>query len=210
MSVTVRLADDLDVSRGQVIASPAAPPAVVRELVADVCWFDDRPLRAGGRYVLKAATRSTRATVADLLHAIDVDTLGRDTSATSLELNDIGRLRLRTAEPVALDPYAENRSRARSSSSTSTRTRRWRPGWSWSRSAPSSRRPARAARTSCATSPPSRASSAGPRSAAAAGPCGSPACRRRASRRSPRPSRRCSSAAGAPPTCSTATRCATA
>ena len=110
MSVTVRLADDLDVSRGQVIASPTAPPAVVRELVADVCWFDDRPLRAGGRYILKAATRTTRATVADLVHAIDVDTLGRDASATSLELNDIGRLRLRTAEPVALDPYAENRS----------------------------------------------------------------------------------------------------
>jgi bifunctional enzyme CysN/CysC len=110
MSVTVRLADDLDVSRGQVIASPTAPPAVVRELVADVCWFDDRPLQAGGRYILKAATRTTRATVADLVHAIDVDTLGRDASATSLELNDIGRLRLRTAEPVALDPYAENRS----------------------------------------------------------------------------------------------------
>jgi bifunctional enzyme CysN/CysC len=109
MSVTVRLTDDLDVSRGQVIASPVAPPTVVRELVADVCWFDDRPLRTGARYVLKAATRTTRATVADLLHAIDVDTLGRDTSATSLELNDIGRLRLRTAEPVALDAYADNR-----------------------------------------------------------------------------------------------------
>ena len=64
MSVTVRLADDLDVSRGQVIARAPSPRAVVRELVADVCWFDDRPLRAGGRYVLKAGTRTTRATVA--------------------------------------------------------------------------------------------------------------------------------------------------
>jgi bifunctional enzyme CysN/CysC len=109
LSVTVRLADDLDVSRGQVLADPAAPPAVARALVADVCWLDERALRIGGRYVLKAATRSTRATITGLDHAIDVDTLERDTSATTLQLNDIGRLRLRTAEPLALDTYAENR-----------------------------------------------------------------------------------------------------
>jgi bifunctional enzyme CysN/CysC len=109
LSVTVRLADDLDVSRGQLLADPAAPPAVARELVADVCWLDERPLRVGGRYVLKVATRSTRATVAGLEHAIDVDTLERDTTATTLELNDIGRLRVRTAEALAVDTYAENR-----------------------------------------------------------------------------------------------------
>ncbi|MEA2177909.1 MAG: bifunctional enzyme CysN/CysC, partial [Solirubrobacteraceae bacterium] len=109
LSVTVRLADDLDVSRGQVLADPGAPPTVARELVADVCWMDERTLRVGGRYLLKSATRLTRATVAGLEHAIDIDTLERDTSATTLELNDIGRLRVRTAEPLALDPYAENR-----------------------------------------------------------------------------------------------------
>jgi bifunctional enzyme CysN/CysC len=71
--------------------------------------MDERTLRVGGRYLLKSATRLTRATVAGLEHAIDIDTLERDTSATTLELNDIGRLRVRTAEPLALDPYAENR-----------------------------------------------------------------------------------------------------
>jgi bifunctional enzyme CysN/CysC len=109
LSVTVRLEDDLDVSRGQVIATPQAPPAVTRELVADACWLDERALRIGGRYLLKSATRVTRATVAGLEHAIDIDTLGRDTSAVTLGLNDIGRLRLRTAEALAVDPYAENR-----------------------------------------------------------------------------------------------------
>ncbi len=109
LSVTVRLADDLDVSRGQILASPGAPPAVTRELVADVCWLDERALRVGGRYLVKAATRVTRATVADVQHVIDVDTLDRDAAATTLGLNDIGRLRLRTAEPLAVDTYAENR-----------------------------------------------------------------------------------------------------
>jgi bifunctional enzyme CysN/CysC len=109
LSVTVRLADDLDVSRGQVLAAPGAPPTVARELTADVCWLDERALRVGGRYLVKAATRITRATVAGLEHAIDVDTLEQDASAETLELNDIGRVRLRTAEPVAVDTYAENR-----------------------------------------------------------------------------------------------------
>jgi bifunctional enzyme CysN/CysC len=109
LSVTVRLADDLDVSRGQVIADPGAPPAVARELLADVCWMDENALRVGGRYLVKAATRMTRATVAGLEHVIDVDTLERHAGAETLGLNDIGRLRLRTAEPLAVDTYAENR-----------------------------------------------------------------------------------------------------
>jgi bifunctional enzyme CysN/CysC len=109
LSVTVRLTDDLDVSRGQVICDPASPPTVARELLADVCWMDERPLRAGARYVLKAATRSTRARVTALEHVVDVDTLERAPGAGALQLNDIGRLRLRAAEPLALDTYAENR-----------------------------------------------------------------------------------------------------
>ncbi len=109
LSVTVRLADDLDVSRGQVLADPVAPPAVARELVADVCWLDERALRVGARYLLKAATRATRASVTGLEHVIDVDTLERNADVRALELNDIGRVRLRTAEPLALDTYAENR-----------------------------------------------------------------------------------------------------
>jgi bifunctional enzyme CysN/CysC len=109
LSVTVRLADDLDISRGQVLAHPAAPPTVARELLADVCWLDEQALRPGGRYLIKAATRSTRATVTGVEHVIDVDTLERVGGATALGLNDIGRLRLRAAEPLALDPYGENR-----------------------------------------------------------------------------------------------------
>ena len=211
MSVTVRLADDLDVSRGQVIASPMAPPAVVRELVADVCWFDDRPLRTGGRYVLKAATRThprdgrrpparDRRRHARARHLRDLAGAQRHRAAAPAHRGAGGAGPVRR-EPLDGRVHPHRRAHERDGGGRDGR----RAG-----RAPSSRMPARGARTSCATSPPSRASSAGPRSAAAAGPCGSPACRRRASRRSPRPSRRCSSAAGAPPTSSTATRCATA
>ena len=109
LSVTVRLADDLDISRGQVLADPASPPVVARELVADVCWLDEQALRPGGRYLIKAATRTTRATVTGVEHVIDVQTLERDATRATLGLNDLGRLRLRAAEPLALDTYAENR-----------------------------------------------------------------------------------------------------
>jgi bifunctional enzyme CysN/CysC len=92
-----------------VLADPSSPPTVAREMVADVCWLDEEALRPEGRYLVKAATRTTRGTVTGVDHVIDVDTLERDTSRSALGLNDIGRLRLRAAEPLALDTYAENR-----------------------------------------------------------------------------------------------------
>jgi bifunctional enzyme CysN/CysC len=109
MSVTVRLEDELDISRGDVLARPQNRPLLERRLDAMVCWMSERPSVPRGRYLLKHTTRSTRAVVAELLHRIDVTTLHRDTSADHLELNDIGRVTIRTATPLAFDPYARNR-----------------------------------------------------------------------------------------------------
>jgi bifunctional enzyme CysN/CysC len=108
-SVTIRLTDDLDVSRGDLIAAAGAGPEPRRELDADVCWMADAPLRGGGRYLVKHTTRTTRAVVDAVVDRVDVATLGRDTGATQLALNDIGRVRLRTAQPLAADPYRCNR-----------------------------------------------------------------------------------------------------
>jgi sulfate adenylyltransferase large subunit len=109
MSVTVRLADDLDVSRGDLICRPSDRPALARDLVADVCWMTDAPLRPGGRYAIKHATHTARAIVAALDDRVDITTLAREPAPADLGLNDIGRVRLRTSKPLAFDPYARNR-----------------------------------------------------------------------------------------------------
>jgi sulfate adenylyltransferase large subunit len=93
LSVTIGLEDDLDVSRGDLIATADAAPEPVRELEATVIWFGDAPARPGGRYLLKHTTRTVRAKL----------------DAAALELNDIGAVRLRLGEPVMADPYAEVR-----------------------------------------------------------------------------------------------------
>ncbi len=109
MSVTIRLADDIDVSRGETICLPQDAPTVARELDADVCWMTDAPLRAGGRYLLKQATTTVTAIVEELRDHVDVHTLERAEPPAQLTLNDIGRVRLRTSAPLVFDPYAENR-----------------------------------------------------------------------------------------------------
>ena len=108
MSVTVRVADELDISRGDMLVEPDDPPAAARELEAMVCWMGSAPLRAGARLVIKHTTRSTRARVEELDYVVDVNTLSHQ-PADELALNEIGRLRIRTGSPLMVDPYARNR-----------------------------------------------------------------------------------------------------
>jgi sulfate adenylyltransferase subunit 1 (EFTu-like GTPase family) len=109
MSVTLRLEEELDVSRGELICRPAEQPAVARELRADICWLNERPLRAGGRYAIKHTTRNATALIEELGDRVDVHTLQRAPAPAELALNDIGSVRLRTSSPLAFDPYAGNR-----------------------------------------------------------------------------------------------------
>ncbi len=109
MSVVVRLADDLDVSRGDLICRPHNRPLVGQDLEAMVCWLDERTLQPGGRYTIQHTTRAARAVVRELAYRLDVNTLHRDEGATSLGLNEIGRLRLRTTAPLFYDEYRRNR-----------------------------------------------------------------------------------------------------
>ncbi|MER5382931.1 GTP-binding protein [Streptomyces sp. NPDC002688] len=108
-SVTVRLAEDLDVARGDLIAARDAAPRLTRDVGAYVCHLSERELRAGARVLLKHTTRTVRAVVEDLSYRIDTDTLQHRHGVTSLKVNDIGRVVLRTAEPLALDAYTANR-----------------------------------------------------------------------------------------------------
>jgi sulfate adenylyltransferase large subunit len=109
MSVTLRLSDELDISRGETICRPEQAPTVSRELEADVCWMTDQPLRKGARYVIKHTTREVTAIVDELCDHVDVHTLERAGAPQELALNDIGRIRLRTSAPLVFDPYESNR-----------------------------------------------------------------------------------------------------
>ncbi|MGH2917958.1 MAG: sulfate adenylyltransferase subunit 1 [Solirubrobacteraceae bacterium] len=109
MSVTLVLADDVDVSRGDIICHPDDAPELSREIEATVCWMTDEPLRSGARYAIKHATHAARAVVQEVVDHVDVHTLRPDPHADELQLNDIGRVRLRTSKPLAFDPYASNR-----------------------------------------------------------------------------------------------------
>ena len=109
LSVTIRLADDVDVSRGDMLADPERPPVVARELEARVCWMSERPLEPRARLAVKHTTRSVRAVVEELVSQIDVHTLADVPGPERLQLNEIGIVRLRLAEPLCVDPYAESR-----------------------------------------------------------------------------------------------------
>ncbi|GAA4844123.1 sulfate adenylyltransferase subunit 1 [Kitasatospora terrestris] len=107
-SVTVRLADDIDISRGDLIAAGPAP-VPTKDIEATVCHLNERPLTVGAKVLLKHTTRTVRALVKEISYRIDIDSLEQRSGAEGLKVNDIGHVVLRTAEPLALDDYTDNR-----------------------------------------------------------------------------------------------------
>ncbi|NMD54873.1 MULTISPECIES: sulfate adenylyltransferase subunit 1 [Tsukamurella] len=107
-SVTVILADDVDVSRGDVIVSAADAPEPRQQFEATVCWLAEKPLRIGARLLLKHGTKTTQAIVGGLDAVFDEQNLTVG-EGTTLELNQIGRITVQTAEPIVADDYDKNR-----------------------------------------------------------------------------------------------------
>ncbi|MGQ0624409.1 MAG: sulfate adenylyltransferase subunit 1 [Sporichthyaceae bacterium] len=109
MSVVVRLKDNLDISRGDMLCRPNNMPTSTQDIDAMVCWMVPEPLRTGAKLVIKHTTRSARALVKDVQYRLDVNSLHRDESTGELGLNDIGRVRLRSTVPLFVDDYRNNR-----------------------------------------------------------------------------------------------------
>ncbi|MEV5747780.1 sulfate adenylyltransferase subunit CysN [Actinoallomurus sp. NPDC052308] len=110
MSVTLLLEDDIDISRGDMICRPHNRPQVTQDVDAMVCWMsDERPLVPRGKLVIKHTTRTARAMIKELQYRLDVNTLHRHEDAERLELNEIGRVRLRVTQPLFADDYSRNR-----------------------------------------------------------------------------------------------------
>jgi len=110
MSVTVRLEDEIDISRGDMICRPNNAPTVAQDIDAMVCWMDEKsPLQVGRKYTIKHTTRTARIVIKRLNYRLDVNTLHRDEQAESLVLNEIGRVQLRSTIPLMCDDYSRNR-----------------------------------------------------------------------------------------------------
>jgi bifunctional enzyme CysN/CysC len=108
-SISVQLADDLDVGRGEIICGVDDLPLGGRQIEATVCWMAESPLRAGEHVALKHTTRTVRAVVDSIDALLDVTTLTESAAPDSIGLNDIARVTLRTAAPIVADRYTENR-----------------------------------------------------------------------------------------------------
>ncbi|MEZ6036051.1 MAG: sulfate adenylyltransferase subunit CysN [Planctomycetota bacterium] len=108
MAVTLTLTDEIDVSRGDMLVSPNNAPPLGNSVEAMVVWFDEQPLQAGRSYLIKQTTAQTSATVSDLRYRINVATLHRERTA-QLQMNEVGRIRVECARPLAADAYAKNK-----------------------------------------------------------------------------------------------------
>jgi sulfate adenylyltransferase subunit 1 len=108
-SVTVLLADDIDLSRGDLLAAADAPPRVTSELETTLCWLAEKPLRPGARLLLKHGTRTTQVIVGAITERLDPETLTFADPPDRLQVNDIAHVGLRTADPLPVDDYADIR-----------------------------------------------------------------------------------------------------
>ncbi|HWR27860.1 MAG TPA: GTP-binding protein [Candidatus Thermoplasmatota archaeon] len=109
MSVVMQLADDLDISRGDMLVRPHNIPFISQDLDCMVCWMNTKPLIQGTRYIIRHTTRETKGIVKEIQYKIDINTLHRIPEVTSLGLNEIGRITIRTAQSLFFDSYQHNR-----------------------------------------------------------------------------------------------------
>jgi bifunctional enzyme CysN/CysC len=107
-AVTLTLADEVDVSRGDMLTGADARPAVSDQFAVDVLWLNQEPMLQGRTYLIKIGARTLQATITALRHRIDITTLGHD-AAKTLSFNEMGVANIGTSAPIAFDPYAENR-----------------------------------------------------------------------------------------------------
>jgi sulfate adenylyltransferase subunit 1 len=109
MSVTLRLSDDLDISRGDMIVRENNVPTTGQDIEVMMCWMSDKPLVPGMKYYLRHTTAEVRAMIKEIVYKVDVNTLERHPDGKELRMNEIGRVQLRTTKPLYYDSYRRNR-----------------------------------------------------------------------------------------------------
>ena len=109
MNAVLTLTDELDISRGDMLAKPTNLPQVGQDLEVMVCWFHEKELQPGGRYVVRHTTREANAIVKEVRYKMNINTLHKLEGDLEIGINDVGRLRLRTTAPLFFDSYKRNR-----------------------------------------------------------------------------------------------------
>jgi sulfate adenylyltransferase subunit 1 len=109
MSIAMTLEDEIDISRGDMLAKPNNLPTATQDLDVMLCWFHEKPLDPQGRYYLRHTTRECQTKIKEVCYKIDINTLHKAENDLRIGMNDIGRVRLRTTVPLFADPYATNR-----------------------------------------------------------------------------------------------------
>ena len=109
MSIAMTLEDEIDISRGDMIAKPNNMPTATQDIDVMLCWFHEKPLAPHGRYFLRHTTRDCKAMIKEVRYKVDINTLHKIEDDLRIGMNDIGRVRLRTTVPLFADPYSTNR-----------------------------------------------------------------------------------------------------
>ena len=108
MSVTIHLKDEIDISRGDVLVNSTVLPLVSQQIEADLCWMDTRPLDTSQTYFIQHNSKVTRCRIQEILYKVNINTLEKEFNE-DIKLNDIGRIAIKTAEPLAFDLYQDNK-----------------------------------------------------------------------------------------------------
>jgi len=109
MAVTIRLNDEIDISRGDMIVAVDNEPQTSQDIEVMMCWMNERPMKLKGKYALKHTTRDVRCMIQGLDYKVDVNTLNKVKEQEELKMNEIGRVKLRTTKPLFFDSYNKNR-----------------------------------------------------------------------------------------------------
>lgn len=109
MSVSITLEDDIDISRGDMLAKPDNQPTIGQDIELMICWLDQNPIQLNGKYSIKHTTREARCIVKEIKYKVDINTLHRKEDDYNIGLNDIGRIKIRTTAPLFYDSYKKNR-----------------------------------------------------------------------------------------------------
>ena len=108
-SAVITLTEEIDISRGDMLVSPNNLPTTTQDVDVMLCWFNERPLQAGGKYALKHTTRDARCMIKEVKYKMDINTLRKTDGPPVIGMNDIGRVHLRTTVPLNVDTYQRNR-----------------------------------------------------------------------------------------------------
>jgi len=107
-SVTLLLEDEVDITRGNMLVKTANQPQIDKEITADICWMDTQPLVQGGKYLIEHSHNLIKAIVREVDYIVHTSTLNKDTETKTIKLNDIARVKIKTAQPLFFDPYEQN------------------------------------------------------------------------------------------------------